>query len=547
MTHSNEQINHFNSFLLFQEILAKEDFRSFLWHPSLVERISRVRSVVSKMATKTKISASLVDQFVNVTGATKAIAKSLLEACNGNLEMAVEMHLDSCEDPETQAASANSESANGTNAAGCASRASDDVRAPIPQTRGILVEPYQAYPTRRRQAKSVFDAFRDFQAEARQQEAGDSQSISRGKKKTLHDLFRPPIDLLHKGTFDTAKIDGQEHSRWLLVNVQDVREFPCQQLNRDVWSNEAVRNIIKEHFVLWQVYRDSNEGERFIQFYHVTSYPYLAVLDPRTGEKMIEWGFMDAQAFCECATAFVLEHPSLEGETPPAKKRRSESIVDASEDSQLRAAIAASLACTTSTKQTNSSSEEDDEDFADLEFSDSDSDVENPSPKKNASKQIIKTEKKRDLNSERTSDTCKNESKQAQNEHLKTNKSSTNKNNCKSTSNSVEKGNSEAHTNAVDSSTEEKVESSNDRSQEQAGPMCNIMVRFPNGSRTHLSLSAEASLKDLVLMVQKEGYPNERFELVTNFPRRKLTSLDFSTSLKSAGLFPQETVFVQER
>ena len=34
-----------------------------------------------------------------------------------------------------------------------------------------------------------------------------------------------------------------------------MREFPCQQLNRDVWSNEAVRNIIKEHFVLWQVRR----------------------------------------------------------------------------------------------------------------------------------------------------------------------------------------------------------------------------------------------------------------------------------------------------
>ncbi|XP_015780912.1 PREDICTED: UBX domain-containing protein 7-like [Acropora digitifera] len=91
----------------------------------------------------------------------------------------------------------------------------------------------------------------------------------------------------------------------LLVNVQDVREFPCQQLNRDVWSNDSVRSIIKENFVLWQVYRDSNEGERFIQFYHVTSYPYLAVLDPRTGEKMVEWGFMGAQAFCECGMTVV--------------------------------------------------------------------------------------------------------------------------------------------------------------------------------------------------------------------------------------------------
>ena len=54
-------------------------------------------------------------------------------------------------------------------------------------------------------------------------------------------------------------------------------------------------------------------------------------------------------------------------------------------------------------------------------------------------------------------------------------------------------------------------------------------------------------LQELVLLVQKEGYPNERFELVTNFPRRKLSCLDFGTTLKSAGLFPQETVFVQER
>lgn len=54
-------------------------------------------------------------------------------------------------------------------------------------------------------------------------------------------------------------------------------------------------------------------------------------------------------------------------------------------------------------------------------------------------------------------------------------------------------------------------------------------------------------LQDLVLLVQKEGFPNERFELVTNFPRRKLSCLDFGTTLKSAGLFPQETVFVQER
>lgn len=38
-----------------------------------------------------------------------------------------------------------------------------------------------------------------------------------------------------------------------MVNVQDSREFSCQVLNRDVWSNQAVKTIVSEHFIFWQV------------------------------------------------------------------------------------------------------------------------------------------------------------------------------------------------------------------------------------------------------------------------------------------------------
>lgn len=55
------------------------------------------------------------------------------------------------------------------------------------------------------------------------------------------------------------------------------------------------------------------------------------------------------------------------------------------------------------------------------------------------------------------------------------------------------------------------------------------------------------SLQALVKHVQSKGYPNERFELLTNFPRRKLSHLDYEITLQEAGLCPQETVFVQER
>lgn len=50
-----------------------------------------------------------------------------------------------------------------------------------------------------------------------------------------------------------AKFQGQHINKWLLVNVQNSQEFSCQVLNRDVWSNQTVKDIINEHFIFWQV------------------------------------------------------------------------------------------------------------------------------------------------------------------------------------------------------------------------------------------------------------------------------------------------------
>ncbi len=41
-----------------------------------------------------KSDPSLVEQFVNITGASESRAQALLKACNGNLEMAIGMHLE---------------------------------------------------------------------------------------------------------------------------------------------------------------------------------------------------------------------------------------------------------------------------------------------------------------------------------------------------------------------------------------------------------------------------------------------------------------------
>ena len=75
----------------------------------------------------------------------------------------------------------------------------------------------------------------------------------RGKKRTLEELYKPPIDIIFKGDFQTARESATSAKKWLLVNIQDAGEFQCQVLNRDVWSNEAVKTILREHFIFWQV------------------------------------------------------------------------------------------------------------------------------------------------------------------------------------------------------------------------------------------------------------------------------------------------------
>ena len=77
--------------------------------------------------------------------------------------------------------------------------------------------------------------------------------VSKGKKRTLEELFKPPLDIMYKGDWQSARDAATAAKKWLLVNIQDAGEFQCQTLNRDVWSNEAVKTIVGEHFLFWQV------------------------------------------------------------------------------------------------------------------------------------------------------------------------------------------------------------------------------------------------------------------------------------------------------
>lgn len=501
-------------------------------------------------------SKTLIDEFCNITGADKPLARSLLEACGNNLEMAVNMHMEGVHDGS---ASSNSDgpvdAARGTPVI---AGEEETVRAPIPQKQEVLVEGLDelAYTFRgkRRIARSVFDKFRDFEAETKRQEeellggstgneagaiagASTSRSIAppnrhRRKMKTLEDLFRPPIDLIYRGTFQAARDAGVSRKRWLMVNIQDSSEFACQVLNRDVWSTSAVKTIVKEHFIFWQVYHDSEEGQRYMMFYQVSQWPHVSVLDPRTGECLVTWHKLDAVTFCDLVTEFLSSYPSFsENSSPPKKKTRadmSESILEADEASQIEAAIKASLAevMRDDPSPPSATVEDDDEDKEDsdaLETFDSETDDTDYSfVKERPKKETIK----RTFNGE--SVLCRKFNSAVEDE----------KNGRDSICNEEE-------------SSDNKCSNSEEEWKLHLGPPTDpeskLMLRLPDGSRDIVSMPSSSKLMALVKYVGSKGYSSEQYELITNFPRREISHMDIGLTLKDAGLFPQETVFIQAR
>ena len=93
------------------------------------------------------------------------------------------------------------------------------------------------------------------------------------------------------------------------------------------------------------------------------------------------------------------------------------------------------------------------------------------------------------------------------------------------------------------------------------------MIRFPDGNRVTKDIPCSSQfqvrifvfflfiksklidvlLQAIVRYVASEGYSLDKHEIVTNFPRRILTDLDTTQTLKDLGLFPKETVFVQQK
>lgn len=94
--------------------------------------------------------------------------------------------------------------------------------------------------------------------------------------------------------WDVAREQGKDDAKWIMVNVQNNSIFDCQNLNRDIWKDPGIKEVVKENFIFMQYAKDDPAGSQYINYYFPlvdsdAAFPHIAIVDPRTGEQVKVW------------------------------------------------------------------------------------------------------------------------------------------------------------------------------------------------------------------------------------------------------------------
>ncbi|KAF7552390.1 hypothetical protein G7Z17_g4338 [Cylindrodendrum hubeiense] len=252
--------------------------------------------------------------------------------------------------------------------------AMEDVRAPIARTTETLVAPGPAWgdgdgdmeaalleQLRRRQQQQPRSGGPFSQQIWGDPERHPTQSAENGAgahARRLEDLFRPPYDIMARMTWDEARTLGKEDKKWIIVNLQDMNDFNCQALNRDVWKDKNIRELVSENFIFLQYDKDFPDAEEYITFYfpnqtheNPDNYPHVSIIDPRTGEQVKVWSGrpFPAAADFHAELAEFLDRYSLAANsknpvaTSTARKPQVVDVERMTEDEMLEMALKNSL------------------------------------------------------------------------------------------------------------------------------------------------------------------------------------------------------------
>jgi len=290
-----------------------------------------------------------VAEFISLAGASDEEARGYLEMAGGNLQQALGLFFEmggatSSPSPALRPARPpspveyNEDVAAEVRAAAVAAgidagplgmqdEAMEEVRAPMPSYQDQIIDP--EHEQRRMEEAMAADSaamYRRMSFDRGNDPAGagageqqDEQMGEGNTGKAINRLFAAPEyneGASYYQTIEKAKTEG----KWVLVNIQQAEVFASHTLNRDVWSDDTVKDVIQGSFLFWQRDDKSAEGDQFCH-YHQCGHqlPHICIIDPCTGRRVKNWDgrkWVESHAAAEYLLGF-LDQFSMSRSPPP--------------------------------------------------------------------------------------------------------------------------------------------------------------------------------------------------------------------------------------
>lgn len=176
--------------------------------------------------------------------------------------------------------------------------AEEEVRAPIASFQDQMIDPgverrrmqeAMSADAKAMQRRMTFDRDGDGAgAGAGGEPMSDGPPIAIGGS-AINNLFSPP-EYNEQTAYYQVKEKALQESKFILVNIQQAEVFHSHKLNRDVWSDDTIKEIIQGSFLFWQRDDKSAEGDSFCKLHSCGhQLPHICVIDPRTGRRMQSW------------------------------------------------------------------------------------------------------------------------------------------------------------------------------------------------------------------------------------------------------------------
>jgi len=194
----------------------------------------------------------------------------------------------------------------------------EEVRAPLPAYQDQIIDPEH---DRRMQEAMAADSAAMYQRMSfdRNGAGTGEEDEQMGEGKAINRLFAPP-EYNEGVSYYQAIQKAKEEAKWLLVNIQQAEVFASHTLNRDVWSDDTVKDIIQGSFLFWQRDDKSTEGDQFCHLHQCGhQLPHICVIDPRTGRRVKNWDgrkWVESHAAAEYLLGFLDEF-SMSRSPPP--------------------------------------------------------------------------------------------------------------------------------------------------------------------------------------------------------------------------------------